>query len=356
MFGLSFLSSAPPLIGVDIGSSSIKLVELSGSRGNPRLERYAIELLPRGAVVDGNIDDIEAVAEALRRAWRKSGFRIKHVAMALPAAAVITKRIALPANLRDDELEMQVESEASQYIPFALDEVSLDFQVLGPAANSTEEIDVLIAASRLEKVEDRVAVAQAAGLKPVVMDIESYALRASVERLIWQLPNEGQGVVVAVFYIGASATALTVMHDGEAIYEREQPFGGQQLTSDIARTYGIPVEEAEQKKRAGELPAEFGQAIQEPFVDSLAHEIGRALQYFFTSTPHHRVHYVLLAGATSTLPGLTDRVTEVSGFASMVVNPFDDMAFGSGAREARVRREAPAYLTACGLAMRGFVQ
>ena len=354
MFGLSFLSSAPPLIGVDIGSSSIKLVELSGSRGNPRLERYAIELLPRGAVVDGNIDDIEAVAEALRRAWRKSGFRIKHVAMALPAAAVITKRIALPANLRDDELEMQVESEASQYIPFALDEVSLDFQVLGPAANSTEEIDVLIAASRLEKVEDRVAVAQAAGLKPVVMDIESYALRASVERLIWQLPNEGQGVVVAVFYIGASATALTVMHDGEAIYEREQPFGGQQLTSDIARTYGIPVEEAEQKKRAGDLPANFEAEVLRPFIETTITEVTRSLQFFFTSTPFTRVDQIMLAGGSAVLPGLPEALMERAQVPAVVVMPFKGMEVAPSVRDKQLRLDAPALLTPCGLALRRF--
>ena len=132
-FELPFFSKTPPLIGLDIGSSSVKLVELSEAGGTLRLERYAIEPLPRGAVVDGNIDKIDLVAEAVKRAWRRSGTRIKNVAMALPASAVITKRIALPANLREEELEMQVESEANQYIPFSLDEVSAPLLVADQA-------------------------------------------------------------------------------------------------------------------------------------------------------------------------------------------------------------------------------
>jgi type IV pilus assembly protein PilM len=220
-FDLPFSPKTPPLIGLDIGSSSVKIVELSeAGKGVMRLERYAIEPLPRGAVVDGNIDKIEVVADAVKRAWRKAGGKVRNAAMALPASAVITKRIALPANLREEELEMQVESEANQYIPFALDEVSLDFQVLGPIPNAPDDVEVLIAASRKEKVEDRIAVAQAAGLKPVVVDVESYASRAAIERLVQQLPNGGEGLVIAVFYIGANTTSVTVMHDGETIYER----------------------------------------------------------------------------------------------------------------------------------------
>jgi type IV pilus assembly protein PilM len=351
---MSFFSSSPPLVGLDIGSSSVKLVELSVAGTALRLERYAIELLPRGAVVDGNIDQVDTVAEAIRRCWRRAGCQIKQVAMALPAAAVITKRIALPGNLREQDLELQVESEASQYIPFALDEVSLDFQVLGPVANSPGDVDVLIAASRREKVEDRIAVAQAAGLKPVVMDVESYAMRAAVERLIQQLPNEGQGLAIAVFYIGASSTALTVMHDGEAIYEREQPFGGQQLTGDIARSYGIPAEEAEQKKRAGDLPANYERDVLRPFIDTTITEITRALQFFFTSTPYTRVDQIMLTGGSAVLAGLAETLMERAQVPTVIVSPFKGMDVSSGVRDKLLRLDAPALVTPCGLAMRRF--
>ena len=355
-FELPFLSSkTPPLIGLDIGSSSVKIVELSApSVGSLRLERYAIEPLPRGAVVDGNIDKIDVVAEAVKRAWRRSGTRFKSVAMALPASAVITKRIALPANLREQELEMQVESEANQYIPFALDEVSLDFQVLGPIPNAPDDVEVLIAASRKEKVEDRMAVAQAAGLKPVVVDVESYAMRSALQRLISQLPNGGEGLVIAVFYMGANSTSVTVLHDGEAIYEREQPFGGQQLTGDIARTYGIPADEAEQKKRGGDLPANFETDVLAPFVDAAVTEITRALQFFFTSTPYTRIDQIMLAGGSAVLAGLADALMERAQVPTSVISPFKGMEISPNIREKQLRLDAPALLTPCGLAMRRF--
>ncbi|HEU0204999.1 MAG TPA: pilus assembly protein PilM [Burkholderiaceae bacterium] len=354
-FELPFSAKSPPLIGLDIGSSSVKLVELSEVGGGVmRLERYAIEPLPRGAVVDGNVDKIDVVAEAVKRAWRRAGSRIKNVSMALPASAVITKRIALPGNLREEELEMQVESEANQYIPFALDEVSLDFQVLGPIPNAPDDVEVLIAASRKEKVEDRMAVAQAAGLKPVVVDVESYAMRSALERLIEQLPNGGDGLVIAVFYLGANTTSVTVIHDGEVIYEREQPFGGQQLTGDIARTYGIPAEEAEQKKRSGDLPANYETEVLRPFIDTAVTEITRALQFFFTSTPYTRVDQIMLVGGSAILTGLPEALMERAQVPTSVVSPFKGMEIAAGVREKQLRLDAPALLTPCGLAMRRF--
>lgn len=354
-FELPFSSKTPPLIGLDIGSSSVKLVELTQSLGgNLRLERYAIEPLPRGAVVDGNIDKIDVVAEAVRRAYRRAECRVKNVAMALPSSAVITKRIALPANLNEEELEVQVESEANQYIPFALDEVSLDFQVLGPVLNSPEEVEVLIAASRKEKVEDRLAVVQEAGLKPIVVDVESYAMRAALGRLIGQLPNRGEGQVIAVFYIGANTTGVTVILDGEAVYEREQPFGGQQLTSDVARAYGIPAEEAEAKKRSGDLPANFEAEVLRPFIETAATEITRALQFFFTSTPFTRVDQLMLCGGSSVLTGLPEALMERAQVPTSVISPFKGMEIAPGVREKQLRLDAPALLTPCGLAMRRF--
>ncbi|HEX5639881.1 MAG TPA: pilus assembly protein PilM [Burkholderiaceae bacterium] len=354
-FDLPFSPKTPPLIGLDIGSSSVKIVELSeAGKGVMRLERYAIEPLPRGAVVDGNIDKIEVVADAVKRAWRRAGGKVRNVSMALPASAVITKRIALPANLREEELEMQVESEANQYIPFALDEVSLDFQVLGGIPNAPDDVEVLIAASRKEKVEDRVAVAQAAGLKPVVVEVESYAARAAIERLIQQLPNAGEGLVIAVFYIGANTTSVTVMHDGDAIYEREQPFGGQQLTGDISRTYGIPTEEAEQKKRSGDLPADYETAVLKPFIDTASTEITRALQFFFTSTPYSRVDQIMLAGGSAVISGLADALMERSQVPTSVISPFKGMEVSPNIRDKQLRLDAPALLTPCGLAMRRF--
>jgi len=347
----------PPVIGLDISSSSVKLVELGQTAGGDFvLERFGSEPFEKGWITDGQIEKFDEVADAVRRVVQKSGSRTKQVVMAMPQSAVITKKIMLPAGLRDEEMELQVESEANQYIPFSLDEVSLDFCVIGPSPTSAGDVEVLIAASRKDRVQDREGLAQAAGLKPVVLDIESHASRMAMSRIVAGLPNEGRDALVALFEIGADTTSLKVLRDEEMLYDRDQAFGGSQLTQLISRQFGFSFEEAEAKKLSGDLPEDYESAILAPFVDSLSQEIGRALQYFFTSTPHHKVHYVMLAGGTATLPGLKDRVTELTGFASMVVNPFDNMKLGSAVRESKLRREAPSYLTACGLAMRRFLQ
>lgn len=350
-----FGTKNPPLIGLDISTSGVKLVELSEVGKNElRLERYAFEALPRGAIVDGNIENIEQVAEAVRRIWKKSGTRAKNVALGMPPAAVITKKIVLPAGMSELELELHVESEASQYIPFALDEVSLDFDVIGPSANSPDDVDVLLAASRKEKVEDRVAVAESAGLKPVVMDIESYAARSALERINAGLPKAGKGQIIALFQIGAQLTHISVVLDGQVIYEREQPFGGNQLTQDVVRTFGLAFEEAESKKKAGNLPANYEAELLVPFLESAAQEITRAIQFFFTSTPHARIDRLFLAGGCATIPNLVDIVASRTKIASAVVNPFAGMKLADGVREKQLRIDAPAYLVACGLALRRF--
>jgi type IV pilus assembly protein PilM len=345
------------LVGLDISSSSVKLVEL-GRQGDGQLvlERCAMEPLERGWITDGNVEKFDEVAEAVRRVVKKSGTRTKNVALALPASSVITRKIVLPDGLSEQELEVQVESEANQYIPFSLDEVSLDFCVIGPSANSAGDVDVLIAASRKDKVQDRQGLAEAAGLKPVVLDVESYASRRAAARLIEALPDGGTDAIVGLFEIGAYTTSMQVIRNEDVLYERDQAFGGAQLTQLIVRQYGFTPEEAESKKRNGDLPDDFSDAVLRPFVEGMAQEISRTLQFFFTSTPHNRVDYVMLAGGSATLGGLTAAVTQQTSFPCSVIDPFGGMVVGGGVRENKLRREAPSYLTACGLAMRRFLK
>ncbi len=345
------------MLGLDVSSSSVKLVELSRNKaGKLVLERCEIEPLERGWIVDGNIDMFDSVADAVRRVVKKSGTKAKNVAMALPPSAVITKKIMLPSGLSDQELELQVETEANQYIPFPLDEVSLDFCVVGPSATSSGDVEVLIAASRREKVQDIQGLAEAAGLKPVIVDVESYASRLATSRLIENLPIKGAGSIVALFEVGALTTSMQVIRDDEVLYDRDQAFGGAQLTQLIVRQYGFSLEEAESKKRSGELPEDYETSVLRPFVESMVHEIGRALQFFFTSTPHNKVDFVMLAGGSAGLPGLTEAVTQHTTFPCNVVNPFDGMEMGDGVRLKKMTREAPSYLTSCGLALRRFMQ
>ena len=315
-----------------------------------------MEPLERGWITDGNIERFDEVAEAIKRLVKKSGTKTRNVAMALPPSAVITKKIILPGGMTDDELELQVETEANQYIPFPLDEVSLDFCVIGPSATSAGDIEVLIAAARREKVQDVQGLGEAAGLIPVVVDVGSYASRLATGRLIQNMPNQGKGLVVALFEVGSLTTSMQVVRDEEVLYDRDQAFGGAQLTQQIVRQYGFSFEEAEAKKRSGELPEDYEPAVLNPFIDTMVQELGRALQFFFTSTPHNKVDCVMLAGGSAALPGLTAAVTRQTSFACSLLNPFEGMELGEGLRLKKMTREASSYLTACGLALRRFTQ
>jgi type IV pilus assembly protein PilM len=352
-----FNPKARPLLGVDISASSVKMVELADSgKGGYRVERYCIEPLPKDSVVDGNIANLEATAEAVQRAWKRLGTSTKYVALALPAAAVISKRIILPGNLREQEMEVQVESEANQYIPFALEEVNLDFQVIGAAPSSPDEVEVLIAASRKEKVEDRVACALAAGLKPLVMDVESYAAQAAFYLVEAQLPDEGRDQVIALVDVGANVTNVTVFKNNVPVYAREQAFGGGQLTQDIVRAYGMSSEEAESAKRSGSLPENYEAEILRPFMDSLAMEVSRALQFFFTSTQYNLVNHIVLSGGCATISGIDDVVAGRTQIDTIIANPFAGMATFARVNPKKLIADAPSLMVACGLALRRFDQ
>jgi type IV pilus assembly protein PilM len=350
-----FNPKARSLIGLDISSSAVKMVELgSDGKNGYRVERYAIEVLPRDAVADGNIVNLEATAETVRRAWKRLATSTRSTAIALPTSHVITKKIIVAAGLREQELELQVESEANQYIPFALDEVNLDFQIVGPAPSSPDEIEVLIAASRKEKVEDRIAVVESAGLKALVMDVESYAALSAFDLITKQLPEEGKGQIIALVDIGANVMNLTVLRDGLQLYGREQAFGGNQLTQDIARLFGMTFEEAETEKRRNNLPDNYESEVLQPFVESMALEVSRALQFFFTSTQFNQVSHIVLSGGCAVLPGADEAVASRTQINTVVANPFADMVLSERVKAKSLLQDAPSLVVACGLALRRF--
>src|SRR5262250_766464 len=352
----SFLdTSAPPLIGVDVSSTALKLVERSETgKGAYRLERYALEPLAKDVVSDGNIANLDQVADALRRAHKRLGSRNRNIALALPAAMVITKKIIVPAGQKEEDLELLVEAEANQYIPFALDEVNLDFQTLGPAPNNPEESEVLIAASRKEKVEDRVAVAEAAGLKPRVMDVESYAMQQAFELISPVLPASGRDQNIALVDIGAHVTHFYVLRNNQFLFSRDQAFGGNQLTHDIQRAFNLTPDEAESAKKSQGLPDNYDADVLQPFTETLALEVTRALQFFFTSTSYNQVDQIVLAGGCALLPGIDELVAKRAGVATVIANPFANMATSDRIRPRQLAQDAPLLMIACGLAMRGF--
>ncbi|NJD24418.1 MAG: pilus assembly protein PilM [Betaproteobacteria bacterium] len=340
---------------MDISSSAVKLVELTANgKEGYRVERYTIEVLPKDAVSDGNIANLDGVVDAVKRAWKRLGTSTRNVAMALPGSAVITKKIIVPSGLREDQLEVQVESEANQYIPFAIDEVNLDFQVLGPAPSVPEELEILIAASKKERVEDRVAVAESAGLSAVVVDVEPLAALAAYELIERQLPEGGKNQTVALIDAGSNVMSLTVMRNGQQVYAREQAFGGAQLTQDIARHYGMTYEEAEMAKRAGNLPEGYENELLTPFMESLALEVSRALQFFFTSTQFNQVDHIVLAGGCAVIPGVDEVVATRTQVSTLIANPFANMVLSDRVRAKSLLADASSLMVACGLALRRF--
>jgi type IV pilus assembly protein PilM len=350
-----FKPKAPPLFGLDISSSSVKMLEiLDAGKGAYRVERYAIEPLPREAVVDGNINNLEAVAEAVKRGHKRLATRTKHVAMCVPSGAVITKKIIVQGGMREDELEVQVESEANQYIPFALEEVNLDFQVIGPSPANPDEQEVMIAATRKEKVEDRVAVAESAGLKAIVMDVESMAQQSALSLVVKQLPGGGKDQNIAIVDIGAQVMQVSVLRNDQSVYTREQAFGGTQLTQDICSRYGMSPEEAENSKRSGGLPDDFEAEVLRPFMENLSMEIQRALQFFFTSTSYNTVDHILLAGGSAVIQGLDEVVNTRTQVPTIVANPFASMQASPRIQLKKLVVDAPSLIVACGLALRRF--
>ena len=350
-----FKTKSPSLIGVDIASTSIKLIELSQTgKGTYRLERYAIEALPKDTVTDGNIVNLDQVSDALKRGWKRLGSRNRNIAMSLPAAMVITKKIIVPAGQKEEDLELTVEAEANQYIPFALDEVNLDFQILGPAPNNPDEVEVLIAASRKEKVEDRVAIADSAGLKPRVMDVESYATQEVFGLISPSLPANGRDQNIALVDIGAHVTHFYVLRNNQFLFSRDQAFGGNQLTQDIQRAFNLSPEEAESAKKNQGLPENYDSDVLQPFMETLALEITRALQFFFTSTSHSQVDQVVLAGGCAVLPGIDELVAKRAGVATVIANPFAAMQASDRIRPRQLALDAPMLLIATGLALRSF--
>ncbi len=349
-----FNESTPPLIGVDISTSAVKMVELSAvGKGAYRLEGYSIAAIPKDAITDGNVVGLEQVSDAVKLAWKLLGSREKRAALALPSAAVITKKVLMSADLREADMEAQVEAEANQYIPFPLEEVNIDFQIIGPAPNNPDEVEVLIAAARKEKIEDRVAAAEDAGLKVTVMDVDTYATEAAYSLVANQLPNGGKEQTVMVIDIGAVMMHINVLHDNKSIYVREQAFGGGQLTQEIQRRFGLSVEEAEIAKRKGGLPESYETEVLQPFTQSLSTEVARALQFFTSSTQYNRVDHIVLAGGCAAIPAVDVMVQDRTQVNTIVANPFQAMSVGTKVKQQQANIDAPALIIACGLAMRG---
>ncbi|GAB4174388.1 MAG: pilus assembly protein PilM [Wenzhouxiangellaceae bacterium] len=347
-----FRRSVPPTIGLDIGSSSVKLLQYSKSGSGYRVEHVAVEPLPEGAVAEHTINNVDEVATAIRNAVKRSGTRAKHCVMAVSGSAVITKIIHVPADLAEDEIEGQIEIEAGQYIPYPRDEVSLDFEVLGKSARSADVVEVLLAASKTEHIETRQAVAEEAGLTARIIDVEANAILNAME---WVRRQDGiaESDVIAVLDIGDVRSSLNVLKGDRSIYYRDHPFGGRELVEETMRRYGLEADQAQFWKRNEEPPAGFEDEVLEPYRQNVVQQISRALQFYSSSREYTTVHSLYLAGGGALAPGLVDAVAGELGIHAVLADPLKGMRLSPRIRAAQLDQIRPALLTASGLALRG---
>jgi len=347
------------MLGLDISSTSVKLLELSKSGNDYRVESYGVEPLPENAVVEKNISDVDGVGEAIRRLIERSKTKVKFAAVAVAGSAVITKTIEMNAELSEDEMENQLQVEADQYIPYPLEEVALDFEVQGPSPRNEEQVEVLIAACRRENVEMREAALELGGLKAKVVDIEAHCMQRTFEMIRNQFfeideDDEDDDKVIAVVDVGATMTTLSVLTNSGAPYTREQLFGGKQLTEEIQRRYSLSVEEAGLAKKQGGLPDDYETEVLQPFKEAVVQQVTRSLQFFYSSSAYDDVDHIILAGGTSSIDGLSDMVAAKLGTPCTIANPFGNMTLSSRVNEANLAADAPALMIACGLALRSF--
>ena len=342
------------VLGVDISSTSVKLLELAQAGNRYRVESYAVEPLPPNSVIEKTITDPQLVGEAIARAVKKSGTRNRFAACAVSGSAVITKIISMPANLSEDELEGQIQIEADQYIPYALDEISLDFYVIGPSAKEPGKVDVLLAASRSDNVDVRIAALEVGGLQAKVVDVEVFALESAMRLLGGQNESMAHAHLVAVMDVGATASTLSVLENSKIIYTREQLFGGRLLTDEIQRRYGLSYEEAGLAKRQGGLPDNYEPEVLRPFMESMAQEINRALQFFYSANQSGAVDHVVIAGGCASISGIDTLVQSRIETPTSIANPFSQMTAAPRVRAQALLNDAPALMIAAGLALRSF--
>ena len=351
---LPFSSRKSPVIGIDISSTSIKLIELSRSGSGYRVEHYGVEPLPANSITEKVISDVDAVGDSIRKAVKKAGSKAKKCSLAVAGSAVISKVITMPSSLSDQDMEAQIQIEADQYIPYALEEVNLDFNVLGPTEGNPDTVDVLLAASRSENVEMRVAAAEVAGLTPIVVDVEAYAIENIYPLLTDDIPDEGVDKTVGILDIGSTMTSLNVMQSGGMVYTREQPFGGKQLTEEIMHQYGLTYEEAGLAKKEGGLPDNYVTDLLEPFKQTAAQQANRFLQFFYSASQHSTVDHIVLAGGCASIPGLDEIIHKELGISVTTANPFKHISLGSKINPQALGNDAPALLISSGLALRAF--
>lgn len=349
-----FKKNPAVMVGIDIGSHSVKALLLSQQGSGYKVEAFGIEAMPKGAITERDIQDIEAVGKIINKIRKKIPRTVKYAAAAVSGSTVISKIIFMDVSLTDAELESQIQVEADTLIPYPLNEVSMDFEKLKVNETDPSKVNVLLSAARTESVEARSSAIEYGGFTTKVVDVESYALSRAAELCLSQLPKDAAEKVVAVVDIGATITLFSVIEKGETLYTRDQVFGGDQYTRNIVSYYNKNYEEAEQAKISGDLPAEYAFDVLAPFQTMILQQIRRGIQMFLTTSGRDNIDYLLLCGGTSQIEGVAKLLTDEFGIHTVVANPFLNMKISSSIDTEQLNQYAPQLMIACGLALRSF--
>ena len=340
------------IAGIDIGTTSIKVVEMSRSGRSLVVDRYAFEPLTPGLIVDHKIKDVGEVANSVQIALKRSGSKAHRAAICVNANNVISKVISVQSDMKEDELESLVEIEADKIVPYSLDEVNIDFVPLGKSSVGGEE-DIQIVVCRKNVVEDLVAVLEDAEVEPAVVDVDTFTL-GRIHALVNQgLVGAGAKRTSALIDFGSNTSRLMVFHNNQIIYNRENPFGGRQLVDSINQKYGMPHDEAMMALRKGELPERFKADVLKPFVKTLVQEILRSLQFFFSSSTHNNIDELMVTGGCAQIGNIEKIIEKRVEVPTVIMNPFASTRIGSRIDKEKFRKDIPSLAIASGLALRG---
>lgn len=347
-----FFRRSKTLMGLDIGSSAVKAIELKPSGKGFKVTAIGVEPIPPDSIVDGAIIDGGAVADAVRRLFSNAQFKAKEVAASLSGNSVIVKKITLPA-MTEQELAESIYWEAEQYIPFDIQDVNLDYEVLTPAGGSTQgTMDVLLVAAKKDKIGDYTNVITQAGRTPVVVDVDAFALQNAYE------VNYGfeAGTTVALLNAGASATNINILHGGQSVFTRDISMGGNAFTEAVQRELGLPYDLAEQLKKGQDVEGatyDDARPVLKAMTDNILLEVEKTFDFFKATASNDRIDRIVLSGGASRVDGFAEALAARFGTEVTTFDPFRQVALDPAKLGALPAEElAPVAAVAVGLALR----
>lgn len=348
------------LVGLDISAHAVKILQLSPVGNKFRIDGYAIEPIPSGAVVNGSVEDLDTVSEAIKVAWKKSGLKNKQVLIGLGGGATMVKTIQVPGKVKDlseEEREDQVMVAAPDHISFPMDQVKLDFTVLGqmPGETGATTMEVVLGYAQETVFQKKKEAVEKAGLVPVVVDLETLGLENAFQFL------EGAKVesedVVALFELGATQMIMTVFKHGRVLYTREQPFETKNLETELSKRTGASIAETKAKLKHHDYDSDFEEQVIDPHREGLMQNIARSLQFFYAGSEYGYVNRVYVMGETTCMvPELCEQLEQRLGVKTELASPLAMMSCANGVKASELSLDSPGMFLVTGLALRGVGQ